>query len=73
MNHRIFHCKLFNKQFPIQVVQISAFLGRSILKQNPERVVEIPEPMCLVQKLKGGFNGAKIGFLSPIVRELFGY
>ena len=36
-----------------------------MLKLNPKRVVEIPE-------FHSGFTGAKTGFLSPPVWEIFG-
>jgi hypothetical protein len=38
-----------------------------VLKLNPERAVEIPEQIILVQN----FNGPKTGFLSPTVWEIF--
>jgi hypothetical protein len=42
-----------------------------VLKLNPERAVEIPEQNFYCSEFHSGFNGAKTGFLSPTVREIF--
>ncbi len=56
---------VFNKRSPTQVVQKPAFWGRPILKLNPERAVEIPEQIILVQNFTADLMAQRPDFYLP--------
>ena len=53
---------VFNKRSPTQVVR---FWGRSVLKLNPERAVEIPEKIILVQNFTADLMAQRPDFYLP--------
>ncbi len=54
--------RFFNKRSPTQVVR---FWGRSVLKLNPERAVEIPEQIILVQNFTADLMAQRPDFYLP--------
>ncbi len=71
---RNFHWKnlFLTSSLPLKWSKNRLLGGSSILKPNPERIVEIQEHMSC-SEFYYGFNGANTRFVSPTVWEIFGY